>query len=183
MSCTKSRGSTFYSGIHGFSEEGQMQSGYLGLASAPGTAATVPAQPFLPSRAPSASEGDLAVECILADCFFSVGQAVGDRKTAEHTAVIWWHDRYRAKFLRAMHSFGNTWPTDRDRVTAMCRMLGKSAVDYAGEQPAIDLGAAMKAAADVEKFCVRHAERRRRRLGRPVDVDDVTMYAGYWCAL
>jgi hypothetical protein len=178
--------STFYaSRTQRFTEEDEMQSEYFDVTPSPSTTGAFATHAFLPPPAPDSSVGDAAleVECILADCFFSLGQGVRDGKSVEHSAVIWWRDRYRAKFLGVMHAFGNRWMTDRSRVLAMCRMLGERAVHYAGDAPSIDVGAAMKASADVETFCVRHAQRRQRRLGTPIDAEDPTMYAGYWCAL
>jgi hypothetical protein len=124
-----------------------------------------------------------AVDYMLDDGFLSLGQGVGDRKTVEHAAVIWWRDRYRAKFLRTIRTFGNTWLQDRRRVAAMCRMIGCRAVEYAGDRPQIDLESAMKASADVEKFCVKHAARRHRRLHGGDAAERPEMFAGYWCTL
>ena len=136
-----------------------------------------------PTATPADADLEIAVDYILDDCFFSVGQAVGDRKEVEHSAVMWWRDRYREKFLRAMQAFGNTWMIDRHRVTAVCRMLGERAVAHADGRTTIDIGCAAKASKDVEQFCVKHAMRRARRLGQPVDLDRPEMFAGYWCAM
>ena len=125
---------------------------------------------------------EAAVDYILDDCFFSAGQAVGEDKAIEHSALMWWRNRYRAKFLRAMTLFGNTWLVDRPRVIRVCRMLGAQAVKYAENKPAIDIECAEKASQDVERFCVRHAIRRSRRLGQPIDSRRPEMFAGYWCA-
>ena len=123
------------------------------------------------------TELERAVEFIVDDCFFAVGQAIGMRKTVEYDAVIWWHDHFRAKFLSAMSEFGNRWLTDRQNVTAVAFMLGERAVRYAEDRAAIDVDAAMKAAADVERYCKLHA----RRASRSSDDDAVARIAGYWC--
>lgn len=136
-----------------------------------------------PARQATDDELMAAVDYILADSFFSVGQGVHDRKTVSHAAVIWWCDRYRAKFFRTMQRFGNRWLVDRGRVAAMCRMLGDRAVHYAGDNPEIDLQSAMRAATDVEQFCVKHAQRRSRRLLGVEHDDHPEMFAGYWCTL
>ena len=44
-----------------------------------------------------------AVQYVLADCFFAVGQTIGMRMTVDYEAVVWWHDHFRAKFVAAMH--------------------------------------------------------------------------------
>lgn len=135
------------------------------------------------NRATSSSTSahiEAAVDYILDDCFFSVGQGVGADTAIEHNALIWWRNRYRAKFLRAMTSFGNTWLADRHRVIAVCRILGEQAVKHAELKPAIDLESAARASNDIERFCTQHAIRRSRRLGLPTDRPD--LFAGYWCA-
>ncbi len=119
-----------------------------------------------------------AVGYILDDCFFSIGQAVGSRKSVDQAAVIWWRDRYHRKFLRRLTFFGNRWLQDRSRVIATVRMLGDRAVYYAGNHPSITIEAAMKASADVERYCMLHAERRRRQ---PAPGDAPRIYAGYYC--
>lgn len=141
--------------------------------------------PAIGAAAATARDADLetAIDFILDDCFFSVGQAVGDRKKVEHAAIVWWRERYRVKFLRAMKAFGNTWLTDRSRVTAVCHLLGERAVEHAGGNPTIDLESAAQASRDVEHFCVKHAIRRNRRLGEPIDRDRPEIFAGYWCAM
>ena len=54
-----------------------------------------------------------AVEYVLGDCFFAVGQTIGMRMTVDYEAVVWWHDHFRAKFLAAMQRQGNRWLQDR----------------------------------------------------------------------
>jgi hypothetical protein len=123
------------------------------------------------------AELERAVEFVVGDCFFAVGQAIGMRTTVEYDAVIWWHDHFRAKFLAAMSEFGNRWLLDRQNVTAVAFMLGERAVRYAEGRNAIDLASAMKAAADVERHCQLHARRAARANG-----DDASArIAGYWC--
>lgn len=118
-----------------------------------------------------------AVEFIVNDCFFAVGQAIGMRTTVEYDAVIWWHDHFRAKFLNAMGEFGNRWLVDRQNVTAVAFMLGERAVRYAEGRPAIDIDAAQQAAADVERYCKLHS----RRIARTMGDDAPSRIAGYWC--
>jgi hypothetical protein len=122
-----------------------------------------------------------AVECILDDCFFAVGQVVGMRKTVDYDAVLWWRDHYRAKFLRAMDAFGNRWATDRDNVTGVAMLFGERAVRYAGDADSINLEAFKQAAADVERYCHIHSTRKNR----PSKSDNVErpLMAGYWCTL
>ena len=65
-----------------------------------------------------------AVEYILADCAFAVGQAIGMRTTVDYDAIVWWHNHFRTKFLAAMRHSGNRWLQDRENVTAVGWMLG-----------------------------------------------------------
>ena len=129
--------------------------------------------------------GDLeeAVEYILDDCFFAIGQVVGMRKTVEYQAVLWWRDHYRAKFLRAMTVFGNRWSTDRQNVTGVAMLFGERAVRYAAGTESIDLAAFKRAAADVERYCQLHSTRRARRDGLEPDNIERPLTAGYWCTL
>ena len=92
-------------------------------------------------RKHEASDEDLrrAVDYVVDECFFAVGQAVGTRKTLSYEAVVWWREHYRAKFLKAMQRFGNRWAEDRDRVSAVGFMLAERATRYAGDATAIDL--------------------------------------------
>jgi hypothetical protein len=123
------------------------------------------------------AELERVVEFIVDDCFFAVGQAIGMRMTVEYDAVIWWHDHFRAKFLAAMGSFGNRWMIDRQNVTAVAFMLAERAVRYADGRASIDVESAMKAAADVERYCKLHSRRASRANG-----DDASArIAGYWC--
>jgi hypothetical protein len=134
------------------------------------------------SQTRAASTGfEAAVDYILDDCFFAIGQVVATRKTLEYDAVLWWRDHYRAKFLRAMAAFGNRWVADRERVTGAALLFGERAVGYAGESPTIDKAAFQRAAADVERFCQLHSKRRARSAGDPVT--DRPLIAGYWCTL
>ncbi len=127
------------------------------------------------------SDADLnaAVNYIVDECFFAVGQGVKD-KSVQHSAIIWLRDHFRAKFLETMRISGNSWLADRHRVTAVGRLLGERAVHHAGDSPYIDRASAMKAAADIQKYCMLHAMRRARRLGLSA-TDDRRLYAGYWC--
>jgi hypothetical protein len=134
--------------------------------------------------APSTQDAlNRAVDYILDDCFFSVGQAVGPDKTIEHAALIWWRDRYRAKFLRTMALYGNRWLADRPRVLSVCRLLGEHAATLAGDKSSIDVDTASKASVVVERFCTSHAVRKQRRLGQSVEDERPEMFAGYWCVL
>jgi len=123
------------------------------------------------------AELERAVEFIVDDCFFAVGQAIGMRTTVDYDAVIWWHDHFRARFLNAMTNFGNRWLLDRQNVTAVAFMLGERAVRYAEGRASIDVDAAMKAAADVERYCKLHSRRAARTMGE----DAPARIAGYWC--
>jgi hypothetical protein len=138
----------------------------------------------VPTIAASDAELEDAVNYILDDCFFAVGQAVGRRKSVDHTAIIWWRDHFHTTFLRTLKRAGNTWVSDRSRVTAVGGLLGARAVSHAGDRPSIDLASAMRAAADVEKYCTIRATRRSRVQGvdRAEPDDAPVMYAGYWCA-
>jgi hypothetical protein len=122
-------------------------------------------------------ELERAVEYIVDDCFFAVGQAIGMRMTVEYDAVMWWRDHFRAKFLSAMTEFGNRWLSDRQNVTAVAFMLGERAVRYAEGRTSIDVEAARKASADVERYCKLHSRRAARAMGD----DAPARIAGYWC--
>ena len=141
----------------------------------------------LPNRLPEipstldVEELERQVEYIVDDCFFTVGQAVGMRTTVDFDAVVWWRDHYRGKFLAAMTAFGNRWLQDRSNVTSVAIMLAERAVRYAEGKPAIDLDAARKAAADVERHCQLHARRAARARGRAASDTESTRIAGYWC--
>jgi uncharacterized Ntn-hydrolase superfamily protein len=121
------------------------------------------------------------VEYIVDDCFFAVGQVVGMRTTVDYEAVIWWRDHYRHKFLAAMTACGNRWSQDRSNVTSVAIMLAERAVRYAEGKPSIDVEAARKAAADVERHCELHARRAARRQGLDPTDTAATRIAGYWC--
>jgi hypothetical protein len=121
-----------------------------------------------------------AVDDIVNDCFFSVGQAIGGRKPLDFDAVIWWREHFRTKFLRTLQRDGNTWREDRHRVTAVAHLLAERAVRHAGDRPSIDRACAMKAAGDVEAYCALRAHGRRRRTPAPADCAS-PIHAGYWC--
>ena len=143
--------------------------------------ATVPdTLPEIPSTL-DVEELERQVEYVVDDCFFAVGQAVGMRTTLDFEAVVWWRDHYRAKFLSAMTAFGNRWLQDRSNVTSVAIMLAERAVRYAEGKPAIDLDAARKAAADVERHCQLHARRAARTRARASSDTESTRIAGYWC--
>ena len=156
--------------------------------------------PFLPSSALPLTDEALsvsvlqpdaaalaAVDDIVADCFFSVGQAIGDRKSVDYDAVVWWRDHFRATFLNALARSGNTWTEDRSRVTAVAHLLAERAVRHAGDAPSIDRACAMKAAADAKAYCAIRAHGRRAgpstalRAGRALADAASPLHAGYWC--
>ncbi len=118
-----------------------------------------------------------AVEYVLGDCFFTVGQTVGMRKTVDYAAVVWWHDHFRSKFLAAMRRHGHRWLQDRDNVTAVGWMLAERAVRHTNRGSSIDVEAARRAAADVERYC----EARSKRAARGDDAGANPRLAGYWC--
>ena len=122
---------------------------------------------------------EAAVQYVLADCFFAVGQTIGMRMTVDYEAVIWWHDHFRAKFLAAMHRHrGNRWLEDRENVTAVGWMLAERAVRHADGAASIDRDAAQRAAADVERYC----DHRSRRSATPGHTDGTDpRLAGWWC--
>ena len=120
-----------------------------------------------------------AVEYVLSDCFFAVGQTIGMRTTVDYDAVVWWRDHFRDKFLAAMRRQGNRWLQDRENVTAVGWMLAERAVRHAAGRDSIDVQAARRAAADVERYC----QIRSTRAAKATD-DDATnspRMAGYWC--
>ncbi|MXZ73349.1 MAG: hypothetical protein F4Z04_17845 [Acidobacteria bacterium] len=120
-----------------------------------------------------------AVEYVLSDCFFTVGQAIGMRMTVDHEAVVWWRDHFRSKFLSAMRRHGNRWLEDRENVTAVGWLLAERAVRQAAGRDVIDVEAARRAAADVERYCQLHAQRAARGSNCPTEADP--RLAGYWC--
>jgi hypothetical protein len=142
--------------------------------------ATRPTAPASRPTGPDIAELEQAVEYVVDDCFFTVGQVIGMRMTVDYDAVIWWRDHYRARFLAAMKAFGNRWLQDRQNVTGVAMMLGERAVRYAGERGSIDLESAMKAAADVERYCKLHS-RRAARAARDGSEGSQSRIAGYWC--
>ena len=120
-----------------------------------------------------------AVEYVVADCFFAVGQTLGMRTTVDYDAVVWWHDHFRSKFLTAMRRHGDRWRQDRETVTAVGWMLAERAVRHAAGRSSIDVEAARNAAADVERYCRHRAKRAGRAADR--DAEDSPRVAGYWC--
>ena len=120
-----------------------------------------------------------AVEYVLGDCFFAVGQTIGMRMTVDYDAVVWWHDHFRTKFLAAMQRQGNRWLQDRENVTAVGWMLAERAVRHADGRNSIDVEGARRAAADVERYCQLHAKRAEQAGGGDGTVSP--RLAGYWC--
>ena len=133
-----------------------------------------------PSDTRTHVEVEQAVEYILADCFFALGQAIGMRMTVDYDAVMFIRNHFRARFLAAMRSFGNRWSEDRQNVTGAAMMLGERAVRYAGDRNSIDLESVRQAAADVQRYCKLHS-RRAARAGDPVSEGAQSRIAGYWC--
>ena len=140
-----------------------------------------PTDTFTSPSTVEVQELERQVEYIVDDCFFTVGQVVGMRTTVDYDAVIWWRDHYRQKFLAAMMAFGNRWMQDRANVTSVAIMLAERAVRYSEGKPSIDVEAARKAAADVERHCEVHARRAARRQGHDTSDAAVPRIAGYWC--
>ena len=130
----------------------------------------------------SSAEGqspEEAVEYVLADCSFAVGQAVGMRTTVDYDAIVWWHDHFHEKFLAAIRHHGPRWLQDRENVTAVGWMLGERAVRHAAGHTSIGVDAARRAAADVERHCQLHSKRTAQRGERGAEADP--RLAGYWC--
>ena len=119
-----------------------------------------------------------AVEYVLADCFFAVGQTIGMRMTVDYDAVIWWHDHFRMKFLAAMRHHGNRWLQDRENVTGVGWMLAERAVRHAAGRDSINVEAARSAAADVERYC---EIRSKRAAPAERAAETAPRLAGYWC--
>ena len=140
-----------------------------------------PTDTFTSPSTVEVQELERQVEYIVDDCFFTVGQVVGMRTTVDYDAVMWWRDHYREKFLAAMMAFGNRWMQDRSNVTSVAIMLAERAVRYSEGKPSIDVEAARKAAADVERHCEVHARRAARRQGHDTSDAAVPRIAGYWC--
>ena len=144
-----------------------------------------PAEPPIASNIPAASaldtnvENERAVEAILDDCFFALGQSIGMRMTVDYDAVMFIRDHFRARFLVAMRHFGNRWSQDRQNVTGVAMMLGERAVRYAGDRSSLDLESVRQAAADVQRYCKLHS----RRAGRANASTEGSQsrIAGYWC--
>jgi hypothetical protein len=143
------------------------------LASSPGASLDT-------SRTQDARELERDVEYVVDECFFTVGQVVGMRMTVDYDAVVWWRDHYRARFLAAMKAHGNRWLQDRANVTSVAIMLAERAVRYCEGRSSIDYDAARKAAADVERYCQLHAQRKARSLDRDRN-EAPAQIAGYWC--
>lgn len=120
-----------------------------------------------------------AVEYVLADCFFAVGQTIGMRTTVDYDAVVWWHDHFRAKFLAAMRRHGNRWLQDRENVTGVGWMLAERAVRHADGRNSIGVWAARRAAADVERYC--QIRSKRAPQAGEHDAAGSARLAGWWC--
>ncbi len=128
-----------------------------------------------------AEDLERAVDYIVDECFFTLGQVVGTRKTLDYHAVVWWRDHYRARFLSAMQAFGNRWMADRDNVTGVAFLLAERATRYAGDAASIDVATARRAAADVERYCQLHSSRSARAVAAAGDCVERPLLAGYWC--
>jgi hypothetical protein len=136
-----------------------------------------------PSPVPSDTVDELerAIDYIIDDCFFSVGQVIGMRMTVDFEAILWWRDHYRAKFLAAMRVFGDRWLQDRQNVTGVAFMLAERAVRYAEGRTSIDVESARRAAADVERYCALHARRSASRADAASSDGAAPRIAGFWC--
>jgi len=99
------------------------------------------------------------VDVIVADCFFSVGQAIGGGRRLAPEVVTWWRRRYRAYFLDALVVQANSWLRDRDRLANVGRHLGARVLHHAGGRDTIDLESAMKASFEIEAGCRMDAQR------------------------
>jgi len=147
----------------------------------PQTACT-PADPHPRSSVePVDAQLSATADTIVNDCFFSVGQAIGGRKTVDFDAVVWWREHFRAKFLHTLLRRGDTWQQDRDRVTAVAHLLAERAVRHAGERPSIDRACAMKAAGDVAAYCALRGLRGPGGRRRAHADSTSPLHAGYWC--
>ena len=142
-----------------------------------------PATDLVPASAEMAGAEEQAlqeaVEYVLGDCFFAVGQTIGMRMALDYDAVVWWHDHFRAKFLAAMQRQGNRWLQDRENVTAVGWMLAERAVRHAAGRTSIDVEAARRAAVDVERYCEIRSKRSAQDCDR--DAEAGPRLAGYWC--
>ena len=144
-------------------------------------ASPAPASPRLVGAESGAEDRALeeAVEYVLGDCFFAVGQTIGMRTTVDYDAVVWWHDHFRTKFLAAMHRQGDRWLQDRENVTGVGWMLAERAVRHAAGRNSIDVEAARRAAADIERYCEIRSKRTAQVCGGGAEANP--RLAGYWC--
>lgn len=133
------------------------------------------------STTPDVANHEREVEYIVDECFFTVGQVVGMRKTIDYEAVIWWREHYRARFLAAMRAFGNRWVRDRANVTSVAIMLAERAVRYSEGAMSIHCEAAQRAAHDVERYCALHSKRHGGRSLTGESETALPRIAGYWC--
>ena len=134
-----------------------------------------------PTDIGSRAEAEHAVEYILDECFFALGQTIGMRTTIDYDAVMFIRDHFRVRFVAAMQAFGNRWSQDRQNVTGVAMMLGERAVRYAGDRSSIDLESVRQAAADVQRYCKLHS-RRVARSSDPTVEGGQSRIAGYWCS-
>ena len=130
---------------------------------------------------PGAASPELAeaVGYVLGDCFFAVGQMIGMRMTVDYDAVVWWHDHFKTKFLAAMRRQGNRWLQDRENVTGVGWMLAERAVRYSAGRNSINVEAARRAAADVERYC--EIRSKRATPAGESEAETAPRLAGYWC--
>lgn len=98
------------------------------------------------------------IDFILNDCLLAAGQGIGTEKSVDFAVVVWWRARYRRFFQHAIAA-GNSWTTDRHRVTAVGRYLGQRALHHASGAASIDMRAAELASRDVETGCQMNAVR------------------------
>lgn len=102
-------------------------------------------------------KSELAADCAVHECLFSIGQSVGRGKGLDYNAVTWLRDRYRQRFLHAIAVDGHSWIADRERVMAVGRFFGRRAFHYAGDERSIDARSVVMAASEIETGCRMHA--------------------------
>ena len=129
--------------------------------------------------APEGCALEEAVEYVLSDCFLAVGQSIGMRTTVDYDAIVWCHNHFRTKFLAAVRRHGGRWLHDRETVTAVGWMLAQRALRHAAGRESIDVDAARRAAADVQRYCEVRSERAARTGASDTAVGP--RLAGYWC--
>lgn len=145
------------------------------------TRSELPFTPAIDLSTPAETAGyEAALEEILGDILLAIGQGIALRASFDYEAVQFVRRHFGQKFLAAMRRNGNRWAEDRANVTAVAHMYGERAVRHAKGADHITLEAAMQAAADVERYCQLHANRRAGAHGRATE-GATALIAGYWC--